>query len=149
EPSFLFPSILNFDKQSDIVTWPDEESAPTAVPIRYLKMALYASLRGRKNDRWIDPIARIWPEDDSDELENKIESLTAVYLGGVIRRCVRNIRQRLPEFGGSEDIWTVNLAVPVAHAQDEDVEEAFHHCLGLAWRFAQEKHIGPRSLEQL
>jgi len=134
---FFLPTVVRFDVATGAVALFDNpEAAGEYIP--YLKMALYASLRGRRSDPWIDGVAHLWPDASFDELCERIETLVIFFLAGTIERSLAAIRERLPDFGAEGDICTVNMAVPVAHAQDIAVENAFRNCLGLAWKLAHE-----------
>jgi hypothetical protein len=100
-----------------------------------LKMGLYAAVGDRRGDPWLLALARHWPEDDETKLHTKIEALVIYYLAAVIRHGRKAVLAQRPDFDSEiGDSFSVNMAVPIAHAQESGVEAAFRHCLNRAWR---------------
>lgn len=137
ENPYLVPSEVYFE-DNVLFTPLDLDARVPVQSIGHLKMALYATVRGHRSDPWLLGVAQHWPEDSEEELDRKVETLVVLYLAALIRHSLATLKAQLPDFGEVKgDLCAVNMAVPVAHAQDAAVEEAFRDCLNRAWRLAQ------------
>ena len=146
EQVFLAPSEVYLD--GDALRTPLDGAANDSSGIGSLKMALYATVRESRGDSWLLDVARHWPADDEATLYCKVEALVIFYLAAIIRHCRTVLLAQRPDFGKHKgDAFSVNMAVPVAHA--EDGEEVFAECLNRAWRLAHDGPAGPMSLEEL
>jgi hypothetical protein len=137
ESPLLVPSGIYCDR--DVISTPlGGLETHSHVKLAFLKMALYATVRGKRTDPWLLDIAQHWPEDTEEELQLKVEALVVFYLGTLLRSCLNELKKWRPDIGEHPgDLLSVNMAVPVAHAQDEHVEEAFSRCLNFAWLLAK------------
>src|ERR1700692_4791785 len=97
------------------------------------KMSLAQVSSGRLNGRWVEEFMRITESSAGDGVPRHIEALTVYFLARVIQRARAFILTKSPDFSeASGDRLMVNMAVPVAHAQEVGVSRSFQRCLNWA-----------------
>ncbi len=146
ELPFLIPSaLLCMDGKLSRVTAQD-----TYYPqggLYHLKRALVEVALGQLGNPVLEPYRRVCNTHDDDHLCNFVESCAVYYLAGVLGTVRNQVRQRMPDFGKHpQDYMAVNLAVPVADAQQPQVEKLYNRVLCQAWLIADEMS-GLRSIE--
>ncbi len=122
---FLIPSLLVLNNsmlqhvQDQNIHYPEKG-------LYHLKQAMVAIALGRDQDPVLEPYKHAMQESNKTDLPGLVESC-AVYLFAITLGMVKeDIRKRLPGFGDHpEDYLAVNIAVPVAEAQEKEVADFF------------------------
>ena len=110
------------------------------VRLSFLKMALVAACRNQPHDRTLDRFrsaaAKLHLEAQPPDL---VEAAVVHLLATVLRKALAFILSLRPDFGKHpQDLWSVNMAVPVAHADDAAVCSSFERCLKKARVLAED-----------
>lgn len=119
-------------------------------PVRYLKMALAETALGKTAGARLDN--RVPSASWIRWIERKgcPEIATLYFLARILQQARAFIVARAPDFDESKgDRCMVNLAVPVAHAQERVIASAFERCLRCAWRLARQSevaHMSPQTI---
>lgn len=132
--TFLVPSEVRVS--NDILAAP-MDSLPGGNPISYLKMALAAVAEPREKEAWLRNVKDTLPPQWREAAPSHIEALTAFFLSRVLRVANDFIREKVPDFGQIPgDHCSVNMAVPVGHAQHPGIENIFRKALHRAHAIA-------------
>ncbi len=104
----------------------------------HLKHALVKVALGQLDDPVLKPYRRAC-EQSNVKLSRFIESCAVYFLADALGGVRKQIRQRMQDFGSlPDDYMAVNLAVPVANAEQSAVEKMYTRILSEAWRLADE-----------
>ncbi|HRT07410.1 MAG TPA: hypothetical protein P5038_10820 [Candidatus Paceibacterota bacterium] len=140
-PPYFFPSEVLCGNGSFCICG-DSMSGAQARTIRHLKMVLGDTAREQPNRAWLAEFARETDSVNDGELKERAEHFTAYFLARVIQEAKAFILRQTPDFDeAAGDRWMVNMAVPVAHAQDNTVAHAFERCLRRAWLLSREPNL--------
>jgi hypothetical protein len=136
ELPFLIPSALLFmdgkfqDVQEQGVHYPEGG-------LYHLKHALVKIALAQLDDPVLEPYRRASEQADVGQLAGFVESCAVYFLAGALGAVREQIRQRMTDFGKHpDDYMAVNLAVPVADAEQPDVNRLYHAILCEAWSLA-------------
>lgn len=110
------------------------------VKLSFLKMALVAACRNQPDDptleRFRSAAAKLNLQTQPLDL---VEAAVIHLLATVLRKALTFILTLRPDFGRHpQDLWSVNMAVPVAHADDATVCSSFERCLKMARVLAED-----------
>jgi hypothetical protein len=91
--------------------------------------------------QWDDPVLALYKyadgRSDFNRLPQFVENCAVYYLAGTLGKIREGVRHRLPDFGAlPADYMAVNLAVPVADAEQPQVNSLYHRVLSEAWCLA-------------
>lgn len=136
ELPFLIPSVLLFiDKKLQYV--PEQDVQYPEGGLYHLKQALVKVALSQMDDPVLVPYRRVCEQSDIGELRSFVESCAVYFLAGALGTVREQIRQRMPDFGNHpQDYMAVNLAVPVADAEQPQVNSLYHSILCEAWTMA-------------
>lgn len=110
--------------------------------IKHLKMVLADAAIERSSSAWLADFARESSFLNAGELKERSQLFTAYFLARVIQRAKSFILSQTPDFDeAAGDRCMVNMAVPVAHAQDTEIACSFERCLRCAWKLAREPNL--------
>lgn len=136
ELPFLIPSVFLFiDRklqhvQEQGVHYPEGG-------LYHLKHALVKVALAQLGDPVLAPYRRVCEQSDVGHLPGFVISCAVYFLAGALGTVREQIRQRMPDFGNlPKDYMAVNLAVPVADAEQPDVNRLYHAILCEAWSLA-------------
>ena len=120
----------------------------------HLKHALVKVALGQLGDPVLEPYRCACEQSDNVQLARFLESCAVYFLAGALGSVREQVRQRMPGFGSrSDDYMAVNLAVPVADAEQPNVNKLYHRILCEAWSLADNisghPSIGLNELESL
>ncbi len=128
----------------------DESKEENPTKVLHLKMALAEVSSGRMNGRWVEEFMRVVESSDEDGVPRHIEALTVYFLARVIQRARAFMLAQSPDFSEAlGDRMMVNMAVPVAHAQDVGVSQNFQRCLKWAFLLSREPDLSRMSAEEI
>ena len=128
----------------------DEPKEQTLAKISHLKMALAEVSAERPTGMWVEDFMRATQASDINSMRGNIEALTVYFLARVIQRARSFIITKTPDFSEKAgDRLMVNMAVPVAHAQEVQISKSFQRCLNLAFLLAQEGDLSRHSTEEI
>lgn len=136
ELPFLIPSVLLFtDRKLHYVQERDIHYPQGG--LYHLKQALVKIALGQMNDPVLAPYRLACEQSAINELRSFVESCAVYFLAGALGTIRERIRERMPDFGSRHDDYVaVNLAVPVADAQQPNVFRLFHEILCEAFTLA-------------
>jgi hypothetical protein len=136
ELPFLIPSVLIFRDRK--LKYVQEQGAHYPEGgLYHLKQALVKVALAQLDDPVLAPYIRAWERSDDGHLSNFIESCAVYFLAGALGTVRKQIRQKMPDFGGHpDDYMAVNLSVPVADAEKPNINRLFHAILCEAWSLA-------------
>jgi hypothetical protein len=124
----LYPSVVCMEQGH--FTVPEESESDYPNGFHGLKMALFQSLRGQRNDPWITQLGSQWANFRSDEVQLWVERLISLFLGVMIQRAKAFIKLKQPDFGDdAQDGLQIMMAIPCAHAADRILQETYLSCL--------------------
>lgn len=104
----------------------------------HLKNALVHIALGNLDDSLLNPYRKLCMQAVMD-LGDFIESCAVYFLAGALGEVRKQIRQKKPDFGQhNEDYLAVNMAVPVADAEQPLVNNLYNKILCEAWRLADD-----------
>ncbi len=130
-PSFFVPSELTLQKAR--LQHPlDRAAVRDGATLSFLKMALISAVVGERSD-WLDGIMRPLEMMGSFRALEYTRALVVFYLAHVLAKVQEFVAAKWPAFGqhGQDQIF-YNMAVPVAQAQDQVIQDAFRDCLEAA-----------------
>lgn len=128
----------------------DEQKEKSPARVLHLKMALADVSSGRFDSHWIEEFKRTTGSSDQSIVPGHVEALTVYFLARVIQRAKAFILTRSPDFSEAlGDRYMVNMAMPVAHAQEIEVNMAFRRCLSWAFLLAREANLPRFSAEEI
>ena len=103
----------------------------------HLKHALVRVALAQLDDPMLAPYKSVCEQSDISQLPRFIESCAVYFLAGTLGKVREQIRLKMPDFGKHpDDYMAVNLAVPVADAEQPDVNRLYHAILCEAWSLA-------------
>lgn len=93
--------------------------------------------------QWDDPVLKPYKSSigttESDKIHNFVESSAVFYLARSLGEVRAQIQKRMKDFGNlPEDYMAVNLAVPVADAEQPEVNAFYNRVLSESWCLADE-----------
>src|SRR5205823_4664277 len=108
----------------------DPERDTPSRKAKHLKMVLADASTEQNNSTWIDEFRGTADFLKNGTLAERAELFTAYFLARVIRRARGFILSQTPDFDEAVgDRCMVNMAVPVAHAQESSIAKSFDRCL--------------------
>ncbi len=129
---FLIPSTISFSEG----TFGPDGSVPVnnhGSRLRFLKMALMNVSLGNYDDPSLRDFREHCPKDAS-RLRILVEAATAFYLARCMGDVCQYVRHRYADFGvHDDDRLFMNLALPVASADEAVVKDAFQRVVAAAW----------------
>lgn len=136
EIPFLIPSAVSFDTQT-FSPCLNRDGAYQKNYIPHLKMALEKVAKSEWNDTSLQPVKARLGSNGETEVRPFVELAVIYLLAGLLGDVRASIRKRFPGSVEGDQI-RVNMAVPVASADDPDVEAVFDRCLRRAWVLADD-----------
>lgn len=124
--------------------WISGDSGCEAQPrkVKHLKMVLADAAVGQSDGTWLAEFARESSFLNDREPKELSQLFTAYFLARVIQRAKSFILSQTPDFDeAAGDRCMVNMAVPVAHAQEKAIANSFERCLRCAWTLAREPSL--------
>jgi hypothetical protein len=121
ELPFLIPSaLLLIDGKLRYV--PEQDVHYPEGGLYHLKQALVKVALAQRDDPVLEPYRRVCAKFDIDDLRDFVESCAVYFLAGALGTVREQIRHRMADFGSHpDDYMAVNLAVPVADAEQPDI----------------------------
>lgn len=138
EQPFLIPSVIRQkDRILSVVDNPAYHYPENG--LYHLKQAMVKTAM----KQWDDPVLTAYKESigttEPDKIHDFVESSAVFYLARSLGEVRAQIKKRMKDFGNlSEDYMAVNLAVPVADAEQPEVNAFYGKVLVEAWRLADE-----------
>jgi hypothetical protein len=147
EQTFFLPSELGV-RAGDLIHPLD--GIPEGTPVlSFLKMALAAAASGVRSD-WLDGVTRTLGITDTHRQTECVRALVVLYITRTLEAIHDFITERWDGFGQIPgDTVFYNMAVPVAHAREESVLNAFRECLNVAVTLIRIGKPLPRRLDEL
>jgi hypothetical protein len=103
----------------------------------HLKLAVEKVALQQWGDTALEPYRRISGQAEGSRLASFVEASSIYFLAGALGDVRRKVQQRLSGFGDHpDDYMAVNLAVPVADAEQPEVNALYHRILCHAWLLA-------------
>ncbi len=140
-PPHFFPSEVLCGNSS---FWISGDSGCEAQPrkVKHLKMVLADAAVEQSSRTWLAEFARETSFLNDGELNERSQLFTAYFLARVIQHATSFILTQTPDFDeAAGDRCMVNMAVPVAHAQEKAIANSFDRCLRRAWLLAREPNL--------
>jgi len=134
---FLIPSVL-ICRDGKLESVKDPEVHYPQGGLYHLKHALVQSATNQFNDPVLSHCRRVRESGSSpDELSRFVETCAVYFLACALGAVRNEVRLRMPDFGTlPKDYMAVNLAVPVAYAEQDGVNRVYHRVLCEAWSLA-------------
>lgn len=118
--------------------------------VRFLKPALADAASGKTTSEWLEEFNRTTMFLKDVGLDKRLELLTVYFLARVMHRARSFIISKTPEFDEEKgDRCWVNMAVPVAHAEEVNVARSFERCLRCAWAIARDPDLVHSSVDRI
>jgi hypothetical protein len=136
ELPFLIPSILLFlDGKLQYV--PEQGVHYPKWGLYHLKQALVKVALAQMADPVLAPYRRVCDQFDIGDLVSFVRSCAVYLIAGALGTVREQIRQRLVDFGSHpDDYMAVNLAIPVADAEQPNINNLYHAILCESWSLA-------------
>jgi len=136
ELPFLIPSVLLFIN-GKLQYVPEQGVHYPEGGLYHLKQALVKVALTKMDDPVLEPYRRVCEQSDIGELRSFVEYCAVYFLAGALGTVREQISQRMPDFGNHpQDYMAVNLDVPVADAEQPEVNRLYHAILCEAWTMA-------------
>lgn len=133
---FLIPSAFLF-KDGNLHHVEEQDTHYPEGGLYHLKPALVKVALGQLADPLLAPYRYASNQSDARQLSGFVESCAVYLLARALGTVREQIRQRMPDFGKHpNDYMAVNLAVPVADAEQPSVNNLYHGILCEAWSLA-------------
>jgi hypothetical protein len=140
-PPHFFPSEVLCGNGSFWISG-DSGCEAQARRVKHLKMILADAAAGRSEGAWLTEFARETSVLNDGELNERSQLFAAYFLARVIQHAKSFILSRTPDFDeAAGDRCMVNMAVPVAHAQEKAIANSFDRCLRRAWLLARAPNL--------
>jgi hypothetical protein len=148
ELPFLIPAAIGFDG-GKLQHRPDVSGAYHPGMLQYVKMALQKVALQQWDDPVLLPYSQMMPGDSRADLAEFVRMCAIYLIAGVMGGVSRDVQERFPGHVDG-DYLAVNMAVPVADAQNPEVNMLFEDALRLAWCI-KEDFVGysPVSISEL
>lgn len=122
--------------------------------LNHIKLALEKVALHKLNDAVLKPYIEAIGDNSTKRLSNFVQACGVYLLAGALGNVRKDIRKRFPDFGlQSKDYMAVNLAIPVADAEQPGVNALFQKVLFNAWslsdKIAGYPKIGYAEVEKL
>ncbi len=136
EYPFLIPSVIVYDDEI-LCAWDPVDEQYHENGLYHLKNAAVKIAQ----NQWSDPVLDIYKKaigtEKKEALINLIENCLVYYLSQTLGNIRQDIYVRRPAYwSNKKDHMAVNMAIPVAEAQEEPVIRFFNRILNEAWRLA-------------
>jgi hypothetical protein len=149
EKQYMLPSEVMVSG-SDLGLVGESKSDPQPVKVHNLKMALAEIAMGHADGAWANNFRQATAHLPANSPARNSGDLVAYFLSRVIQRAKAFIASKSPGFDESRgDHCFLNMAVPVAHAQETKVAAAFEASLRKAWLLARHKDLQEWQQSQL
>lgn len=110
--------------------------------VQNLKMILAETASGQTDGLWATEFRRLSEHQPDAALASNPGGLTAYFLARAIQKAKAFILAKSPDFDESRgDRCFLNMAVPVAHAEQTTIAATFESCLRKAWLLAREASL--------
>lgn len=136
EYPFLIPSVIVYDDEILCAWDPVDEQYPEN-GLYHLKNAAVKIAQ----NQWSDPVLDIYKKaigsDEKEALTYFIENCLVYYLSRTLGNIRQDIYERRPGYwSNQQDYMAVNMAIPVAEAQEEPVIKFFNSILNESWNLS-------------
>ena len=137
ELPFLIPSLIIF--QGGRLTVAQEQGVhypPNG--LYHLKNALVKVANKEFTNPILIPYRKAIGESDNVKLSEFVENCVVFFLSATFREIRSHLMEKFPGFGSvPKDYMAINLAIPVADAQNSSVAKLFNKLLNQAWEISQ------------
>lgn len=118
--------------------------------VQHLKMALAELASGKSTGVWAAEFIRLSARFPNASLASSPEGLTIYFLARTIQKAKAFISQKHTDFNEAHgDRCFLNMAVPVAHAEEKIIADKFDQCLRKAWLLARDSNLADWDLQQV
>lgn len=135
ERPFLIPSALQVKGGKLGIGKPDSHYHPGGLP--HIKVALVKAALGKWDDPVLGPFRQVLGERYNDRLKSFVAVCAVYFLAGALGGIRKHIKEKYPGFGEhAKDYMAVNLAIPIADAQHQAVNDLYYRVLDKSWNLA-------------
>ncbi len=133
ELPFLIPTVLTFG-DGRVRRAGREAGFYPEDGLFHMKIALEKAALEAWNDQVFEPFCRLFGTGDPGRLREVVEATNVFFLAGALGEVRREVKRRLKGFGSHpRDHMAVNMAIPIADAEQPRVYELFSDILRTAW----------------